>query len=211
MNNTWVPLLRDFFYRLFLFLPLKVNQLAFRKYFSSLIFTLIPIISIGQTTAVPSEKKAVNGGIEPWQPNPKKAGLYSAILPGSGQLYNKQYWKIPVVYAGVGAAIYFIDFNSQKYRTYRKAYIARIDADPNTRDEFEGLYTASALKQLQDGYKRYLDMTVLLTAVGYTLQVMDAVVFAHLKNFDVTKDITIQVQPIANQNGIGMGLVINFK
>lgn len=145
---------------------------------------------------------------QPWQPNPKKAGLYSAIFPGAGQLYNRQYWKLPVIYVGVGAAVYFIQFNSKKYQTYRRAYIASIEGKPN---EFSGVYDQAALKQLQDGYKRYLDMTFLFTALGYTLQVIDAVVFAHLKNFDVSRDISIRMQPVADPNGAGIGLVMHFK
>jgi hypothetical protein len=145
---------------------------------------------------------------QPWQPNPKKAGLYSAILPGAGQLYNKQYWKIPVIYVGVAAAVYFTVTNNNKYQKYRKAYIATLE---NKENEFSGIYDQAALQQLQDGYKRYLDMTVLFTAVGYTLQVIDAVVFAHLKNFDVSKDISLRLQPVAAPNGgAGLGLVVNF-
>jgi hypothetical protein len=141
---------------------------------------------------------------QPWQPNPKKAGLFSAILPGAGQLYNRQYWKIPVIYLAVGAAAYFIKFNSEKYRSYRSAYIASLEGREH---EYTGKYDQTALKQLQDGYKRYLDMTVLFTALGYTLQVVDAVVFAHLKNFDVSKDISFRLQPVAHPNGLGLGLV----
>jgi hypothetical protein len=143
-----------------------------------------------------------------WQPNPKKAGLYSAILPGAGQLYNRQYWKIPVVYVGVGAAVYFIKFNSDKYRTYRRAYVASLQGKEH---EFTDLYDQAALKQLQDGYKRYLDMSVLFTVVGYTLQVIDAVVFSHLKNFDMSRDITLRVQPVAHPLGAGIGLVAHFR
>ncbi|MBS1741316.1 MAG: hypothetical protein JST88_12335 [Bacteroidetes bacterium] len=141
--------------------------------------------------------------------NPKKAGLYSAILPGAGQLYNKQYWKIPIIYVGAGAAIYFIQFNSGKYQTYRKAYIAALAGKPN---EFTGKYDLNALKQLQDGYKRYLDMTVLFTVVGYTLQVIDAIVFSHLKNFDMSPDISLHFTPLVYPTGgVGMGMVVNFK
>jgi hypothetical protein len=165
-----------------------------------------------EVLALPNDAAGVRYKPEPWQPNPKKAGMYSALLPGAGQLYNRQYWKIGVIYAGIGASAYFLKFNMDQYRTYRKAYIARIDSDPNTTDEYEGLYSADALKQLQDGYKRYLDITVLLTFVGYTVQVLDAVAFAHLTNFDVTPDLSLKMTPvIIPQGGVGLGLVVNFK
>ncbi|HTN45319.1 MAG TPA: DUF5683 domain-containing protein [Flavipsychrobacter sp.] len=145
------------------------------------------------------------------QPNAKKAGLYSAILPGAGQLYNKQYWKIPLIYAGAGAAVYFFVNNQKNYRKYRQAYIARIDNDPATIDK-EPLRTTEEIQYLQNEYKRWLDMTGLLTAVGYTLQILDAVVFAHLKEFDISRDISLKMQPVALPNGgIGFGLAMRWK
>lgn len=146
-----------------------------------------------------------------WQPTPKKAGLYSALLPGAGQLYNRQYWKVPVIYAGVATAGYFFLLNRDKYQTYRRAYIARIDNDPATRDEFEQVYSTGSLQQLQDAYKRFLDLTVLFTAIGYTVQVLDAVAFAHLSNFDVSPDLSLQFQPVILPGGaLGVGLVARF-
>jgi hypothetical protein len=154
----------------------------------------------------------------PFQPNPKKAALYSAILPGSGQLYNREYWKIGLIYAGVGASAYFMIDNTKQYRAYRRGYVARI-TNLNVRDEYTDLWspdpiqTRSNLQTLQDAYKRYLDLTVLLSVVGYALQVLDALAFAHLKNFDVSRDITLRVQPVAAPagNGAGVGLVMRFK
>ena len=145
-----------------------------------------------------------------FQPNPKKAGLYSAVFPGAGQLYNRQYWKLPVIYAGFGVAAYFINDNYQAYNRYRTAYIATIDSDPNTISTEP--YDSNQLKQLQDQFKQYVDLTVLLTSVGYIIQVMDAVVFAHLKNFDVSRDITMRMKPVTMPNGgLGFGLAFNFK
>ena len=146
-----------------------------------------------------------------FQPNPKKSALYSAILPGSGQLYNRQYWKIPVVYAGVAASVYFLIDNSENYRRYRRAYISRIN-NPFYQDEFSGIRSMQDLQTLQNYHKKYLDMTILLTAVGYTLQVMDALAYAHLRNFDISGSISMKVQPVAMPNGYpGLGLVMNFK
>jgi hypothetical protein len=157
-----------------------------------------PLVYTPETTAT---KK------EPFQPIPKKSGLYSAILPGAGQLYNRQYWKIPVIYAGVAAAGYFMIDNSKQYRKYRRIYIARLQNDFS-----DGLpYQTAEIKTLQDAYKKYLDMTVLLTALGYTIQVLDAVTFAHLKNFDVSKDISMRMSPVVTPGGIGLGLVVHFK
>lgn len=146
-----------------------------------------------------------------WQPNPKKAGLYSALLPGAGQVYNRQYWKAPIIYVGIATSGYFFFFNRDKYQTYRRAYISRIDNDPDTRDQFEQVYSTGSLQQLQDVYKRYLDLTVLFTALGYTIQVLDAVAFAHLRNFDMSPDLSINMQPLVLPNGIvGFSIVARF-
>lgn len=146
-----------------------------------------------------------------FEPNPKKSGMYSSILPGLGQAYNRQYWKVPVVYAILGTAGYFIGFNYNKYTEYRQAYIYAIDGDPGTTDELSKFYDAQSLQRLQNNYKKDLDIIVLLTSVGYALQIMDAVASAHLKNFDVSRDITMQVKPMVQNNFVGMGLVMNFK
>jgi hypothetical protein len=150
--------------------------------------------------------------VVPFQPNPKKSALYSAILPGAGQLYNRQYWKIPIVCVGVGAAIFFIDYNTRNYQSYRKAYIARIN-NPSYQDEYTKRgYSIGNIKTLQDAYKKDLDLTMLLTGVGYMIQVLDALAFAHLKNFDVSQNISLHMQPVAMPNGgAGLGLVMNLK
>ncbi len=146
----------------------------------------------------------------PFQPNPKKSALFSAILPGAGQLYNRQYWKLPIIYAGVGAAVYFLIDNTRQYQRFRAGYIARI-TDANVQDEFTGRYTQQDLQILQSTYRKYLDMTILFTGLGYTLQVMDALAFAHLKNFDISPDISLRMQPVALPNGDpGLGIVMRF-
>lgn len=157
------------------------------------------------TDTIPKKKKL-------FEPNPKKAGMYSSILPGLGQVYNRQYWKVPVVYAILGTAGYFIGYNYQQYSNYRQAYIYAIDGDPSTNAEEQyALYDASDLQRLQNSYKKDLDIIVLLTSVGYALQIMDAVVSAHLKNFDISRDISMEMKPVLQNNYVGFGLVVNFK
>ncbi len=146
----------------------------------------------------------------PFQPNPKKAGLYSAILPGLGQLYNRQYWKIPVVYVAIGVAGYFISNNLNNYRSYRQAYINRIN-NPNYIDQYTNIYSPSQLQQLQNDYSKYLDLTVLFSGIGYMLQVVDAITSAHLKNFDISRDITMHLKPVVFPTGLGIGVAMNFK
>jgi hypothetical protein len=151
-------------------------------------------------------------GKVPFQPNPKKSALYSAIFPGVGQIYNQQYWKLPIIYIGTGVAVYFLVDNSRQYQKFRSAYIARI-TNPNIQDEYsEKGYQQSDLQTLQNAYRKYMDLTILFTGLGYTLQVLDALTFAHLKNFDVSQNISMQVKPVGMPNGDpGFGLVMNLK
>ncbi|OJW83665.1 MAG: hypothetical protein BGO69_05045 [Bacteroidetes bacterium 46-16] len=171
---------------------------------------ILPLDSVKTSMDIDSTKKILVR--KKFQPVPKRAGLFSAILPGLGQLYNRQYWKIPVIYAGLGVAGYFIVTNQKSYQEYRKAYIGRLTGDLSNETTNTLLYTSDQLKTLQDGYKRYLDITVLITGVGYTLQILDAVVFAHLKNFDITEDISMRMKPLAMPNGgTGLGLVFDLN
>ncbi len=147
----------------------------------------------------------------PFQPKPKKSALYAAILPGSGQIYNRQYWKVPVVYGLVAVAGYFLVDNTKNYRNYRKAYVSRL-TNPAFQDEYTGRYSLTDIQTRQDYYKKNLDLTYLLTGVGYILQVVDALAFAHLKNFDVSPNLSMRMAPAAAPNGgIGLGLAIAWK
>jgi hypothetical protein len=141
---------------------------------------------------------------------PKKTGLFSAILPGLGQLYNHQYWKIPIIYAGGGVAAYFISDNLKNYNDFRSVYIGRTNNDPDAFLKYPD-YSYETVKGAMDYYRKYLDLSVLFTALGYTLQIMDAIVFAHLKNFDISPNISLHFRPVSMPgNGFGMGLVMNF-
>ncbi|PQJ11057.1 hypothetical protein CJD36_013895 [Flavipsychrobacter stenotrophus] len=146
----------------------------------------------------------------PFQPNPKRAGLYSAILPGVGQFYNRQYWKIPVIYAGLAVAGYYFVDNLNNYQAFRKAYIGRIN-NPYPTDKYVNIYTQDQLQQLQNDYNKFLNLTVLFTGVGYTLQVLEAITGAHLKNFDISRDISLNVQPVVYPKALGIGLAVTLK
>jgi hypothetical protein len=149
----------------------------------------------------------------PWQPNPKRAGLYAALLPGTGQVYNRQYWKIPIVYAGLGAAGYFFVKNSNEYTKLRKAYVGRISARINhttATDDYVGIYDETQLKQLQDDQNRIMNMTILYSSLAYAIQVLDAITSAHLRNFDISRDISFRVKPTMTPYGAGIGLAMGF-
>jgi hypothetical protein len=142
---------------------------------------------------------------------PKKIGLFSAIVPGLGQIKNKQYWKLPIVYALSGVSAYFLFDNIKNYNSFRKEYAMRLSGTPRSQWQYPEYSSSEDIKIIQDGYKQNLDLTVLLSVVGYTLQIIDAVVFAHLKNFDMSNEISLKVQPaLYPQGGLGINLVMKF-
>jgi len=107
------------------------------------------------------------------------------------------------------AGYFFID-NLNNYQAYRKAYIGRVN-NPYPTDKYVNIYTIDQLQQLQNDYNRFLDLTVLFSSLGYALQVLDAITSAHLKNFDISRDISMRVLPVATPNTVGIGLVMNFR
>ncbi len=140
----------------------------------------------------------------PQEPSPGRAAMLSATLPGLGQIYNKRYWKVPVIYAGFGTLAYFINFNNTNYRKWREAWIARVDGNPNTVDDFP-IYSDDELERAMNFYRRNLEITYVLTAALYLLNILDASVDAHLMTFDVGEDLTMGLHPASLPSGSGMG------
>lgn len=141
----------------------------------------------------------------------RKATLYSTALPGLGQAYNRKYWKIPIVYAGLATCVYFISDNSQNYRFYRDALIAEQDGDPNTVNPTGA--TAAQIRPVMEQYRQWLDLSIIATALVYGLNIIDAHVDAHLFQFDVSDDLSMRLHPTAvatTRVNFGLGLTINF-
>lgn len=125
----------------------------------------------------------------------KKAALLSVAFPGAGQIYNKKYWKLPIIYAGAAGLIYSLQFNQSRYVKYRNAYKYRIDNDATTVDGYVGIYSDDNLNTLQKYYHRYRDLTVIGFAALYALNIIDASVDAHLFTFNVSDDLSLNIQP----------------
>jgi hypothetical protein len=160
--------------------------------------------------------------------SPKKAAMYSAILPGMGQAYNKKYWKIPIVYGGFAALGYFIRWNNKEYTTAKQAYIDLTDKDPDTNSFLDlkqiSYYNLnspadvanlkSGLTSSQDYYRRNRDLLIIITFAFYGLNIIDASVDGHFFNFDISDDLTMKVQPALlqqkNQNIFCLNCTFNF-
>jgi len=149
--------------------------------------------------------------------------LRSAAIPGWGQLTNKQYWKIPVVYAGLGTCMYFISYNKTWYQDFKEAFVLRTDDNPATIDQFDpdngtSLYRyamSSQLQSLRDTYRRNLELSVIALSGVYLLNLLDAYVSAHLCNFDMSEDLSLyfecpSIQLFDGRPMVSGGLTIKF-
>jgi len=153
--------------------------------------TAAPLVlpDVADTVSLKKNKKDLG----PW-PVPRIAVRNSLILPGWGQIYNKSYWKLPLVYGVLGAGIGLAIWQDGEYRKYGDAYSARIDDDPNTVDDLPQ-FSATALRSLRDGARQNRDLAIILTVIGYTLTAVEAYVDAHLKHFDVSDDLALRIGP----------------
>jgi hypothetical protein len=146
--------------------------------------------------------------------SPHKAVIYSAIVPGLGQVYNKKYWKVPIIYAAGGTLAYFIKTNNTQYQRFRKAYDAVIANDPNNPDEFNGRYSKDVLANARDYYRKYRDLSVIGIAGLYFLNIIDAMVDAYFFSFDVSDDLSLRVvptiQPGMYSSACGLTVSLNF-
>ena len=145
--------------------------------------------------------------------SPKRAALYSALLPGSGQIYNRKYWKAPIVWGAIGTSLYFVQQNTREYERYLDAYVALADGDPGTTDEFNGEFTADAVLDVAETYRRWRDWSYIALAASYLLNIMDASIDAHFTRFDVDRDLSLQVLPCAPltaRGSVGLSLTATF-
>jgi len=133
--------------------------------------------------------------------NPTRAGLYSAVLPGLGQYYNKKYWKIPIVWGAVGAGVGIAVWNDNQYRKYREYYIAKLNGTPNEFVDSHPWLDKVALGNAQDRSKRQRDYAIAISGLIYILNIVDAVVDAHLYEARHDPDLTFNPAVIQDQYG----------
>ena len=165
-----------------------------------------------------------------FKPDPNKVVWYGAVIPGLGQIANRKYWKLPIVYGGFLGCAYAYSWNSGKYNDYRRAYFDIIDSDPTTNSFMDLLpqgYTIESiggisryttiLKTKHDQFRRYRDLSVIVTVGFYALTLVDAFVDAQLYDFDITPELSMGFGPallIDNseaQRILGMQLCLHLK
>ncbi|PIQ21234.1 MAG: hypothetical protein COW65_10290 [Cytophagales bacterium CG18_big_fil_WC_8_21_14_2_50_42_9] len=182
------------------------------------------VITVGPDSAIViTEADGFLPVLKKWN-KPNKAALYSAILPGLGQIYNKSYWKVPIIYAAAASLAYAISSNHQNYLRYKRGVKVRRDTiTTNNVDEFtprlvgyDATQALSSLTRGRDQFRRWRDYSVLYSFLAYGLNVTEAYVHAHLKGFDVGEDLSIRVQPTLlqvaqNSYSPAFSLTINLK
>jgi uncharacterized protein DUF5683 len=155
------------------------------------------------------------------QHSPRKAAVRSAIIPGWGQAYNKKIWKIPIIYAALGVTGYIFVDNLNTYKDLRFAYTAKYEAshppfDSTKYHQMDPQYipiSEEALRQGRDQFRRYVDYAAVFFIIFWGLNVVDAVVDAHLKAFDISPDLSLKIKPSYNpiSNSAGICLVLKFR
>ena len=167
-----------------------------------------------------------------WKPNPQRALWLALVIPGAGQIYNRKYWKLPIIYGGFMGCIYALTWNNMMYKDYSQAYLDIMDDDPNTASYNKFLHLGVKIdasneeryKQLfkgrKDKYRRWRDMSLFVMIGVYALSVIDAYVDAELSEFDISKDLSLRVTPTVIPNraagnpleaqSIGLSCQLNF-
>jgi hypothetical protein len=149
---------------------------------------------------------------------PQRAAFYSAVLPGLGQVYNKKYWKIPIIYAGMAAGVYFYLQNDQDYDRFRNAYKRRLAGF--TDDEFYGdnedpIISNQRLIDAQKTAQKNKDVSIVVSLAFYLLNIIDANVDAHFRQFNVSNDLSLKPKldfnPVNAQSNYGLSFTYRLK
>ena len=147
-----------------------------------------------------------------WKPDPKRALWLALVLPGAGQIYNRKYWKLPIIYGGFIGCAYAMRWNNQMYIDYSQAYLDIMDDDPNTASYTQFLHLGNQInssnierykevfRSRRDRYRRWRDLSFFVMLGVYALSVIDAYVDASLSTFDISDDLSLHVQPAIINN-----------
>ena len=147
-----------------------------------------------------------------WRPDTKRAMWLALVLPGAGQIYNRKYWKLPIIYGGFVGCAYAMSWNNQMYHDYSQAYLDIMDDDPNTQSYNQFLHLGAQIdasnierykeifRKRKDSYRRWRDMSMFVMIGVYAFSVIDAYVDASLSEFDISDDLSLRVEPTVINN-----------
>ena len=167
-----------------------------------------------------------------WKPNPQRALWLALVLPGAGQIYNRKFWKLPIIYGGFLGCIYALTWNNMMYKDYSQAYLDIMDDDPGTASYNKFLHLGNTItkdneerykeifRSRKDKYRRWRDMSFFVMLGVYAISVIDAYVDAELSVFDISNDLSLTIEPavIPNHGGgslldrqsLGVSCKLNF-
>ena len=158
-------------------------------------------------------KKEMKQDWSTWRPDPKRALWLALVIPGGGQIYNRKYWKLPLVYGGFIGCMYAMNWNNMMYKDYSQAYIDLMDNDPNTQSYNQFLHLGTRItteadkkryedifRKRKDKYRRWRDLSFFVMLGVYELSVIDAYVDAELSVFDISDDLSLKVEPTIINN-----------
>jgi len=166
---------------------------AVKRFIIILILFLLGSTAMAQKT---TPNQPVPDSILEKQHSPTKATIMSLCLPGLGQIYNKKYWKVPIIYAGLGVFTYLIVFNTNYYLTFKSAYIESLNGDSTGNySDIVRKYSKESILSTMEYYRRNLEITIIFTAIWYILNIVDAAVDAHLFTFDIKNDLSLRIEP----------------
>ena len=162
--------------------------------------------------SLPAAKKREKRDWATWRPNPQRAMWLALVLPGAGQIYNRKYWKLPIIYGGFMGCLYALSWNNMMYKDYSQAYLDIMDSDPTTESYNQFLHLGQRIdasneerykeifKSRRDRYRRWRDLSFFCMIGVYALSVIDAYVDAELSEFDISKDLSLKVEPAVINN-----------
>ena len=160
-----------------------------------------------QLSQLSSSESKTKRNWDTWRPNPKRALWLAIVLPGAGQVYNRKYWKLPLIYGGFVGCIYALQWNNTMFKDYSQAYLDIMDSDPSTESYNQFLHlgtkiTSSNIKQYQDifrrrkdRYRRWRDLSFFCMLGVYALSIIDAYVDASLSEFDISDKLSLRIEP----------------
>ncbi len=182
-----------------------------------------------------SKKEKIRRDWSTWRPDPKRALWLAIVIPGAGQIYNRKFWKLPIVYGGFVGCAYAMQWNNQMYKDYSQAFLDLSDNNPATQSYNQFLHLGTKIenendskaerfrnlfKRRKDYYRRYRDLSFFIMVGVYALSVIDAYVDASLSDFDISKDLTLRVSPTMinnsndrnpiRSNALGLQCSLNF-
>lgn len=154
--------------------------------------------------ALPKDSLSPEAARKLWVPNPTKATWLAVVFPGGGQIYNRKFWKLPIIYGGFAGCAYALSWNTKMYKDYSQAYQDIMDSNPNT-NSFEDLLPPNypidqtklqdLLRRRKDTFRRYRDLSIFAFIGVYLISIIDAYVDAELSNFDISPDLSMRVEP----------------